>query len=253
MHSIITAILILSATGHAERSMETGASIGRIVAQCLGGLANDGIGGNDGRRLSPGVRNAAADVLDSLRLTIDGQPRAGLRSWGEATLRVGAYVADCRDAGSVGYSYRLRIRGYDVRRSTAIEDGRVVLTTDAWWTEVVVIPIPKGLWWLLGKQIIRRIPIHVCIRITATEEAGNTLLVGRATGSADTSEFRCRGVRLRIAAPQATASLNAGLRNALAAIEREGRLAYAGGAEIAGLLDKIHLGIEIGGIIRRRR
>jgi len=229
--NILAAILILGATGHAERSMETDASIGRIVGQCIGGLVKDGWGMDRRSRIS----------LDSFpQLTIDGQPREGLRSWGEACWTVGGLATDRRSAGSVGYSYRLHLRGYNIRRETAISDGHVLLTTDAWWTEVVPI----------GRRI-RKVPIHVTITISASERSGQeTLLVGTARGTADTRDFRCGLVR-RIAERQATASLNAGLRNALAEIERRGRLAYAGGAEIADVLDGIHLGIKIAGRMRR--
>lgn len=215
--------------------METDDTIAGIVAQCLGGLASDGWQGLDKRsRIS----------LDSFpQLTIDGQSREGLRAWGEAAWRVGGYVADVRTAGSVDIACRLRLGRRTVVTSTAVSDGRVEKVIDAWWTETVHVT----------KRITRRIPIHVQITIRASEIEAGTVLVGEARGYADTSDFHCRGVRFRIAEPQATASLNAGLRDALRTIERGGRQFYAGGAEIADVLDRIHLGIEIGGIIGRRR
>jgi len=248
--SVLAAILILGATGHAERSMKSDASIAGIVAQCVHGAWNDGK--LRGRIRAAGMVGSAFEFPD-VQLTIDGHPRTGLRSWAEAAWQVGGYVADCRDDGSVGLAYRLWIRGYNITTTTAVSDGRVEKVIDAWWTEVVVIPVPKGLRWLLGPQIIRRVPVHVKFSIVANEASGYTRLAGTATGTADTSDFHCRGVRFRIAEPQSTASLNSGLRNALAEIERRGRLAYAGGAEIAGLLDKVKLGIKIGGVVGRLR
>jgi len=247
--NILAAILILGATGHAERSMESADSIAGIVAQCVHGAWDDGK--LRGRIRAAGMVGSAFEVPD-VQLTIDGQSRTDLRSWGEAAWRVGGYVADSRDDGSVGLAYRLRVHRFDIATTTSVSDGSVVKRIDAWWTEVVVIPVPCFLRWLLGEQIVRRIPVHVSISIRADETSSeSTRIVGTATGTADTSDFHCRGVRLRIAEPQATASLNAGLRDALATIERRGRLAYAGGAEIADVLDGINLGIKIAGRIRR--
>lgn len=241
--NLAAAILILGATGHAERSMESTDSIEGIVGQCLGGLLSDAgqaylgatAGRNDfGSRIS----------LDSFpQLTIDGQPREGLRAWGEAGCRVARYVINTEATGRVEYSYSLQVRAYTVRRHTEIRDGRVMLTTDAWWTEVVQVT----------RRISRRVPIHVTITISASERSGPaTVLVGTAIGRADTREFRCGLVR-RIAERQASDTLRVQLPAVLRTIERGGRKFYAGGTEIAGLLDRIHLGIEIGGIIRRLR
>lgn len=75
----------------------------------------------------------------------------------------------------------------------------------------------------------KKIPIHVCIRITATESGVSTLLVGSAVGRADLSNFRCGLVR-RIAARIATAEINRNLADALRRIELAGRNLYAHGA-----------------------
>jgi len=245
--SILAAILILGASGSAERSMTTDASIGRIVASVAWGAVNDAASQIRVRRTveddARGSRTAWARLqavgLDKVALQIDGESRTGHRAWAKAVASVIGYIADCRKTGSVGYGYRLRVRGYDIRRTTVIQDGHVLLTTDAWWVEYVKV----------GRST-RRIPIHVTIRITAVENAGNTVLVGAGWGVADTSAFRC-GIVRRIAEQQAAEQLDAGLANALATIERGGRQFYAGGAEIADVLDGINLGIKIAGRIRR--
>lgn len=242
--SILAAILLLSASGHAERSMETDASIGRIVAQCAKGAFDDLATKDTMRRLREAIGSSGGQRAWPVpTLRIDGEPRAGLQAWGQAAWRVGGYVADVRTAGSVDIACRLRLGRRTVVTSTAVSDGRVVKVIDAWWTETVQVT----------KRITRRVPIHVTITIRASETAEGTLLVGEARGYADTSDFHCRGVRFRIAEPQATASLNAGLRDALRTIERGGRQFYAGGADIAGALDKVKLGIKIGGVVGRLR
>lgn len=236
------AILIIGASGHAERSMESADTIAGIVAQCGKGLFDDFRQTHQSRGSGQGIEGflEAASKIQP-KLTIDGQSRAGMRAWAEAAWQVGGYVADCRDAGSVEYAYRLRVRGYDVRRSTTIQDGRVVLTTDAWWIETVPVT----------RRISRRVPIHVTITISASERSGPaTVLVGTAIGRADTREFQC-GIVRRIAERQAADTLNGSLRTALADIERGGRQFYAGGEEIADMLDRIKLGINIGQLLRR--
>lgn len=239
------------ATASASRSMETSASIGRIVAQCGAGLFHDArlVGRTSGLREKTNGFLAGLEAAD-FRLTIDGQPREGLQAWADAAWRIGSYAADTRHAGSVGLAYRLRLRGYNITTTTAVSDGRVEKVIDAWWTETVVIPLPPFLQRLLKKKaIIRKVPIHVCIPIRADEESdGTTRIVGTATGTADTRQFCLR----RVAERQATQQLNAGLRNALIEIERRGRLAYASGSDIADVLDGIKLGINIGQRFRRR-
>lgn len=238
--NFIATILMIGATGSASRSMETDDSIGRIVGQCIGGLVGDGT------RIWQGNETSAKQKIEALvsgsqgfpQLTIDGQPREGLRAWGQAAWQVAGYVADRRSTGSVGYQYRLRVRGYDIRRETSISDGHVVLTTDAWWTESIPI----------GRQT-KRIPIYVQIRIEAVERDGKTRLVGMADGTADTSDFSCWFVR-RISERQAAEELDAGLRQSLATIQRTGMGLYASGDDIAGVLDAIDLGMKIGRLRR---
>lgn len=253
--NIIAAILILGATGSAERRLETEQEIAGIVVRVVIGAIGD-VFNSKTSGLRPGglLRMGQAPTL-----TIDGQHRTGWRALGEAVLRVARYAANGtgevdgrghrgtgeveRISGSVGYAYRLRIRGYDVRRATRIENGYVLLTTDAWWTEVV----PVG-------RLTRRVPIHVVIVITATEHAdGSTLLVGTATGTADTSDFSC-GIVRRIAERKAAATLNSGLAAALASIQRKGTDWYHGADEYTAILDNIGNGVRtIGPRIGRLR
>jgi len=235
--SILAAILILGASGHAERSMESADSIAGIVAQCVHGAWDDGK--LRGRIRAAGMVGSAFEVPD-VQLTIDGQPRTGWRAWGEAAWRVGGYVSDFRADGSVGLAYRLRIRRYDIATTTAVSDGRVEKVIDAWWVETVPVT----------KRITRKVPVHVTIIVAVRESDTGTRIVGTSLATADLSKFRCSLVR-RIAERQAAGQLDAGLRDALAAIERRGRLAYASGSDIADVLDGINLGIKIAGRIRR--
>jgi hypothetical protein len=220
--NVIAAILILGASGHAERSMVVeDQQIAGIVARVIGGALGD----------VPSVQGPKLDNvlarLPAVTLTIDGEPRTGWKSWVEAVCRTAGYAADWKLDGSIEYDYRLRLRGYNVRRATVIENGSVLLTTDAWWTEVV----PVG-------RSTRRIPIHVTIRITATENGVSTLLVGSATGRADTTDFRCGLVR-RIAERQAAEALRVGLAKALFSVESRGREWYFASDGAADILDGI--------------
>jgi hypothetical protein len=242
--NIVAAILVLSASGHAERAVTVeDQQIAGIVARVIGGAVSDGLAQRThGEDWSIARIYAAMEAAD-IRLTIDNQPRTGWKSWVEAVGRVARYAANGtskvdgsghsgtraveRIPGSVGYSYRLRIRGYDVRRATQIQDGRVVLTTDAWWTEVV--PVGRG---------TRRIPIHVTITITATERNQSTMLVGLATGTAGLADFRC-GIIRRIAERQAAETLNRELSAALAGAERKATDLYLGSADLGPVLDGI--------------
>lgn len=236
--NILAAILLIGATGHAERSMETDASIGRIVASVAWGAVSD-------VALSweadfGAIANRVGGILAShttpvVSLAIDGESRTGWRSWAAAGLRVGGYVADVRSDGSVGLAYSLQIRGYAISTTTAVSDGQVIKTVDAWWTETTPI---------IGR-ITRKVPIHVSITIRATEDAETTRLIGIATGTADTSDFRCQRIRRNRAEPDANAALRVQLPAVLRTIEREGRLFYAGGADIADVLDRIKLGIKL--------
>jgi hypothetical protein len=72
-----------------------------------------------------------------------------------------------------------------------------------------------------------------------------TLLVGTATGTADTSAFRCGLVR-RIADKTAHRELDAGLADALREIERRGTEWYLGAAAIGPVLDAVRNAIDFG-------
>jgi hypothetical protein len=225
--NIIAAILILGATGHAERSMVVEQEISGIVARCVAGGVKDVFSGTrqglQGGRTGSYIRASGK----TLQLQIDNQPRTGWKSWVEAVCRTAGYAADWKLDGSIEYEYRLRLRGYDIRRATRIENGCVVLTTDAWWVEVV----PVG-------RSTRGIQIHVTITITAREHNESTLLVGLATGTAGLADFRCRIVR-RIAERQASEALRVGLAEALLSVEFRGREWYFASDNYAGVLDGI--------------
>lgn len=259
MTTILAALLILSASGSAERSLVVAdETIGRIVIQVTKGAAKDVIAGHDRIEASVSTERAwrALQGLD-LRLRIDGRPRSGIRAWGEGLWRVGGFITDMRTDGEVGYSYSVRIRRFDITTGTRISDGSVTKTIDAWWIEVIVIPIPKGLRWLLGKQIVRRIPIHVQFIIGATEcslpitgyetnrSSTYVRLTGQAFGFADTRDFQCERVRFKHAEPEASVALDAGLRKALETIQREGtRFYHLGSADIGDTLDQIRPALQ---------
>jgi hypothetical protein len=140
-----------------------------------------------------------------ITLSIDGRERTGW-AWGEAAYRVASYVTDRRTDGSVRYEYRLRIRGYDVRRSTRIENGSVVLTTDVWGSIG-----PNG-------ELYR-----VRLTITADESGTSTRLRGTITGDSRIGD-RC-GLVERVAERIISRELAFVLRR----IEDEGRGLYASG------------------------
>lgn len=235
------------ATGSAQRSMVVEQEISGIVARVIGGSIGDVLASTSdsvGEKRGWDLPRRAKEAISDVALTIDGQPRTGWRAWAAAGYRVGSYVADCRDSGSVGYSYRLRVRGYVVRRETIIEDGSVLLTTDAWWVERV----PVG-------RSTRRLPIHVSIVIRATENSGSvygtkTLLVGTAIGTAATNGFRCSIVR-RIAERQAAETLDRELAAALRTLQQRGTDWYHGANGYTDILDGIGDAMRTVGRLRR--
>lgn len=236
--NIITAILILGATGSASRSMQTEVSLPGIVGGLVAGGGKDAwdaISRSRGSGTGLQVRDFEAPAL-----AIDGEIRTGWRSWARAAGRTAAYAYDFRDTGSVEYAYRLRVRGCDVRRKTRIENDRVLLTTDIYWTETVPVT----------RRITRRVPIYVTIIITgSTDSRGVTTLHGRAVGTADTSAFHCPLVR-RIAERKAAETLNGELAAALLKIETTGRGLYAAG-ELPEIVGRIGAGIRMIGRLRR--
>lgn len=256
--NILAVILILGASGSAERSMTTEASIGRIVASVAWGAVSDVFSHRDSVNVRPSPTAMGRLVREAdPTLRIDGIERTGWRAWAEAGIRVARYVANEtsetdrrghrgdgeveRISGSVGYSYRLDVRGYGLRRETRITDGHVLLTTDAWWVETVQVT----------RRISRRIPIHVQISIRADEtDSRSTRIVGAATGTADTRDFRC-GIVRRIAEQRAADTLRTELDRTLVGIQRRGTYYYHGADEISGILDGIGSGIRAIGKVRR--
>lgn len=241
---VVTVILLLfavranAASGSAQHSMEVDDSIAGIVGQViLGGVkdvlptlwkrATDSEGTGRGNLLPLPNDSGFCPTL-----RIDGISRIGWRAWAEAGWRVVGYAADTQHAGSVCYDYRLRIRGYDIRRQTEIADGYVLLTTSTGWIETVKIG-----------RLTREIPIHVSISIRADEtDLRTTRIVGSATGTADTRDFQCRIVR-RIAEQRAAAELDSGLTDALLRIQRDGTGFYRGGAsDVLSALEAIDIG-----------
>ncbi len=225
-----------AATGSATRTMAVDDSIAGIVGQVIAGAVSDVFASGlqrDGR-IDPMVYR---ELLESISLRIDDQPRTGIIAWLAAINRVAGYVCDRQTVGSIQYSYSVRLRGYVVQRETRIANDSVFLTTSTGWTETVQFG-----------RLTRRIPIHVAIRIEAIESAGKTLLVGTATGWANLSSFRCGLVR-RIAEQRAAAEFDAGLGRALRTIQREGTDLYQHGA--SDVLHIIHEAIQIGKRVRR--
>jgi hypothetical protein len=202
--NILAAILILTSTGQASRETTVPVGIERVLwGVVVGGMKDAlpkmrGIAGAD-------RRNAAWPLLDVPALYIDGTERTGW-GWGEAAYRVAGYAIDSRTGGSVEYVYRLRVRGYDVRRSTRIENGSVVLTTDVWGSIG-----PKG-------ELYR---VHLEIR--AVETGDGTRITGYATGYSHIGD-RC-GLVERIAERIISRELAA----VLAEIETGGRALYRDG------------------------
>lgn len=235
--NILAAILIISATGSAQRSLVVEQEISGILLRVAWGEVSDV--SLRGRFRATGVVGSSFEIPD-VSLTIDSQPRTGWRAWGEAAIRVTYYAvaADNRREGFVQYSYVINLRKYCIQRRTTISDGCVTLTTDIQWTEQVDIG-----------RLTREIPIYVRVVINANERSGGTVIVGTGTGTADTSDFQCFIVR-RIAERQAAATLDRELPRVLRAIEQRGRSWYAAG-EMPSIVSSIGDGIRAIGRLRR--
>lgn len=191
--SITVCLLLLGSCGSASRSIDVEPSIGRIVVGLVIGGMRDVLHDQVDR---PGLRLRDVSMPS---LEIDSEPRTGWRAWAEAALRTAAYAADCRHSGSVEYSYRLRLRGLDIRRTTRIEDGRVSLVTDVY-----------------GRLGPRGELHHARITITATETVHGTTIAATATG------WSHIGDRCRLVARVAGREISRGLADALLSIERGG-------------------------------
>lgn len=207
--SITICLLLLGSCGSASRTIEVEPSIERIVVGLvIGGLKDAGLRGRlCGSRLAGethGVRAAIGRIYATvetadIRLRIDGEARTGVYGWAEAIARTAAYAADWRTGGSVEYSYRLRLRGLDIRRTTRIEDGRVSLLTDAY-----------------GRLGPRGELHHVSIAIDAREHGPATTITGAIVGHSRIGE------KCRLANRIASREISRGLADALLSIERGG-------------------------------
>lgn len=194
--SIAVCLLLLGSCGSASRTIEVEPSIERIVLQLvIGGVRDVSDHGN----VRGEVRARIERVRSTATLHIDGESRTGVYGWAEAIARTAAYAADWRTGGTVEYSYRLRLRGLDIRRTTRIEDGRVSLLTDVY-----------------GRLGPRGELTHVRLAIVAAERGPVTRLHGTAKGWSPIGE-RCNLVN-RIASRE----ISRGLADALLTIERGG-------------------------------
>jgi len=240
--NVLAAILILGASGTATRTVVVEDSIAAIVGRVvIGGVKDawDAIdrsrGSGTGIRIRDfevpslridgeprtgwawgiaairvatyairGIEQAQAAGTATLR--IDGEPHAGW-AWGAAACRVAGYCLDRRANGHVEYCYRLRVRDLDVRRSTRIGDGYVVLTTD-----------------IYGRIGPRGELYHVRIVLDAKEQNGRTIIVGTATGWTEIGR-RCRLVA-SIASRQVRSAMD---RELLGTIQRGGTDWYRAG------------------------
>lgn len=200
--SITACLLLLGSCGSASRTIEVEPSIERImVGLVIGGISDvanrsESKGKVGWDRMAGLVQKKA---WPAVALRIDGEARTGFYGWAEAALRTAAYAADWRHSGSVEYSYRLRLRGLDIRRTTRIEDGRVSLLTDVY-----------------GRLGPRGELYHVSITIAAREHGPTTTITGAIVGHSRIGE-KCRLVN-RIASH----AISRGLADALLSIERGG-------------------------------
>lgn len=150
----------------------------------------------------------------SPRLYLDGRQVRGIFAWLAAADRVAGYAIHEGQAGgegiqrgSVEYAYRLRVRGFDIRRATRIEDGRVSLLTDVYGAIG-----PRG--------ELHHVRLVLCARETPM---GITVITGVATGDS-TIGSRCRIVN-RIA----SRVISEELAKALRTIDTGGRRLYRDG------------------------
>lgn len=236
----IFALLLIGATASAERRLDVaGETIAGIVVQVAGGAFNDLLRNQTTDRL--GSFGSAGKMLRSSnpRLWIDGQPRTGVISWLAAVNRVAGYALDRETAGSVCLAYRITARGYNIHTTSTYRDGLVRKTVATGWTETVKV---------LGRT--RRIPVHVSFSIRAHEASGGTVrIVGTATGTADTQDFRCRLIR-SAADRRAAAVLHDGMRRILLAVEDKSIAWYHAG-EFSPEFDRLRT--EVGAALRAGR
>jgi len=246
--TLALALLLIGASGSAERTLESRDSIAGIVIQVVGGAVKDAFS----ETTRPGGLRRVLRGATFTGLEIDGRPRSGIFSWLAAADRIAGYALDRQTGGSVEYSYRLQIQQYHVLRRSRVVDDQVTLTTSTGWTERIQ----------LTKRLTREVPISVTITITATEvtrdgagvraaadeTAGGTRIRGVIRGTANVSDFRCQVVR-GIAENRAGVELDAGLARALLVVKTKGRAYYHAGA--SDVLDALRAAIRIGRRMRR--
>ena len=135
--NIIATLLILGASGSAERSAEYNQTILGIVGQCVVGGVRDALQGTGGRI------DLGGTTIGRPALHIDGRPVTGIAAWAAATNRIAGYALDRQTEGSIGLAYRISARGYDIDTTSVYRDGFVSKSFSTGWTEVVRIPVPK--------------------------------------------------------------------------------------------------------------
>jgi hypothetical protein len=244
--NILAVVLILGATASAQRRMEVDDSIRGILFKVGAGAFSDA------RLKEGGLFNGidAVQLPTDFALLIDGTPRSGVRGWAEAFWRIGGFLTDLRTDGDIGYSYSLIYGRYHISTETKVFNDDVTKTFNVWWTESIEKP----------RFLKRRgdeyweVPIYVTIKVHANSNQETTILVGTATGRADTSDFRCRLIRNRRAEPEATVTLDEGLRRALRIIQEKGTEFYLLGAtDLGPILAEIGRGMKVIRVLRVRR
>jgi len=232
----LMSMLILGASADARpRVVESKHSIVAILGGIVLGAADDLLS----------KEREIGDFLDgtwgirNVELRIDGKRREGFRSWAEAGGKIFSFILD-RGRGSIEYAYELLLPRYLVRRSTRVEDDRLLLITEASWVERVPIELPR-------RTIYRFVSISVKFIISG-EEGGLTLLKGSASGTADLSDFSCCIVR-GFASRRASSALQKELTEALLSIEIKGRTWFSSRELEASLAD---IGLAVSKVLRRR-
>jgi len=178
--NVAAALLLIGACGSASRTITVEPSIEQIVVQVVAGGVSDVLARRTHAADWSGARVYAAVEAEDIRLRIDGQPRTGVLAWAAAAYRVSGYAlrrdADGgrSDSGAVDYSYRLRVRGYNIRRTTRVQAGRVSLVTDVYGSIG-----PRGELY------------HVRLVVHAVEGVDGTRITGVATGDSEIGK-NCR-------------------------------------------------------------
>lgn len=199
--SITICLLLFGSCGSASRTIEVEPSVERIVVGLVIGGVMDVLGRDSSQQAGGIWRIPGSAEWPTLR--IDGEARTGVCGWAEAALRTAAYAADWRTGGSVEYSYQLRLRGLDIRRTTRIEDGRVSLLTD-----------------VHGRLGPRGELHHVRIVLLAEERNDDSKGITKVSETA--TGYSTIGNRCRLVNRIASRAISRGLADALLSIERGG-------------------------------